>query len=85
VVVRPSSWGNGVQLEGNYSYFIPRVCNVWTAQTIECIGGKIHPWFALTANGLIRQAQEPPNNFKQIWQGRSISHTKPSSQNTTGL
>lgn len=68
-VVRPASWGKGVQLEGNYPYFIPRVCNVWTAQTIECLGGRINPWFGLTADGLIRQAQEPPNDFEQIWPG----------------
>ncbi len=69
-VVRPASWGKGVQLEGHYPYFIPRVCNVWTAQAIECLGGEMHPWFALTADGLVRQAERPPNNFEQIWPGR---------------
>lgn len=69
VVVRPASWGKGVQLECRYPYFIPRVCNVWTAQTIEAIGGEINPWFGLTANGLIRQAEKPPNNFEKIWSG----------------
>lgn len=67
VVVRPSSWGDGVQLEGDHSYFIPRVCNVWSVQAIECLGGKINPWLALTANGLIRQAEQPPNNYQMIW------------------
>lgn len=69
-VVRPASWGKGVQLEGHYPYFIPRVCNVWTAQAIECLGGKMHPWFALTADGLVRQAEKPPNDFELIWPGR---------------
>lgn len=69
VVVCESSWGKGVQLESSHSYFIPRVCNVWTVQTIECLGGDINPWFALTADGLIRSAEKPPNDFEQIWPG----------------
>ena len=64
-----SSWGHGVQLEGRYRYFIPRICNVWTVQAIECLGGDLNPWFALTANGLIRQAEKPPNDFELIWPG----------------
>jgi len=69
VVVCESSWGKGVQLESVHSYFIPRVCNVWTVQTIECLGGDINPWTALTADGLIRAAEKPPNDFEQIWPG----------------
>jgi hypothetical protein len=69
VVVCPSSWGKGVQLEGRYPYFIPRVCNVWTVQTIENMGGDINPWFALTADGLVRQAEKSPNDFELIWPG----------------
>lgn len=72
VVICESSWGKGVQLESRYSYFIPRVCNVWTVQTIECLGGRIEPWFALTADGLISQAEKPPNNFEQIWPGGGV-------------
>lgn len=68
-VVCESSWGHGVQLECRHPFFIPRVCNVWTAQTIECLGGVIHPWFALTADGLIRQAVKPPNDFELVWPG----------------
>jgi len=68
-IVRPSSWGHGIQLECRYSYFIPRVCNVWTVQTIECLGGQIDPWFALTADGLVRQAVKPPNDFELVWPG----------------
>lgn len=66
-VVCESSWGHGVQLESRYSYFIPRVCNVWTAQTIEAMGGDINPWFGLTADGMARQIERPPNNFEKIW------------------
>lgn len=69
VVVCPSSWGKGVQLEGRHPYFIPRVCNVWTVQAIECLGGDIEPWLALTADALVRQAAKPPNDFEQIWPG----------------
>jgi hypothetical protein len=61
-----------VQLEGDHSYFIPRVCNVWTAQAIEALGGEVNPWFGLTADGLIRQAESPPNNFELIWPGGGI-------------
>lgn len=68
-VICESSWGKGVQLECRHSYFIPRVCNVWTAQAIESLGGEMNPWFALTADALIRQAEQPPNDFEQIWPG----------------
>jgi len=71
-VVCESSWGKGVQLESAYTYYIPRVCNVWTVQTIECLGGDFNPWFALTADALIRQAEKPPNNFEQIWPGGGV-------------
>ncbi len=69
IVVCESSWGKGVQLESRHSYFIPRVCNVWTVQAIETLGGEFNPWFALTAGGLIRQAEKPPNDFELIWPG----------------
>ena len=69
VVVRESSWGNGVQIESRHSYFIPRVCNVWTAQALEATGGEYRPWFAISANGLIRQAENPRNGFEKIWPG----------------
>ncbi len=72
IVLCASSWGKGVQLQSRHSYYIPRVCNIWTLQTIECLGGDIRPWFALTADGLIRQAEKPPNNFEQIWPGGGI-------------
>lgn len=66
-VVCASSWGKGVQVEGRHSYFIPRVCNVWTAQTIECTGGRINPWMGLTADGMVRQIEGPPNHFEKVW------------------
>lgn len=77
IVVCPSSWGNGVQLEGRFPYFLPRICNVWSAQTIEALGGHINPWLALTANALIRQAENPPNDFEEIWPGDQKADERP--------
>ena len=73
IVCGTSSWGGGVLLESRHIYFVPRVCNVWTAQIIDSMGGKINPWLAMTANGLIRQAEKPPNDFEQIWWGGGLS------------
>jgi Protein of unknown function (DUF2459) len=72
IVCGTSSWGGGVLLESRHVYFFPRVCNVWTVQVIESLGGKINPWLAVMANGLIRQAEKPPNNFEQIWWGGGL-------------
>lgn len=69
VVCGTSSWGGGVLLESRHVYFLPRICNIWTAQAIETLGGEMHPWLAVTANGLIRQAEKPPNDFEKIWSG----------------
>lgn len=68
-----SSWGGGILLESRHVYFLPRVCNVWTVQVIESLGGKMHPWLAVTAGGLIRQAEKPPNDFEQIWWGGGVA------------
>jgi hypothetical protein len=84
-VVRPSSWGRGVQLHGRYHYFIPRVCNVWTVQTIEALGGELNPWFSLTADGLIREAEKQPNGFEQIWPGGGREKREPWPQNPPAL
>jgi hypothetical protein len=68
-----SSWGDGVLLESRHIYFVPRMCNTWTCQAIEAIGGKMNPWLAITADGLIRQAERPPNDFEQIWWGGGLA------------
>ena len=68
-IVGTSSWGGGVLLESRHVYFAPRMCNTWTSQAIESLGGKINPWMGITANGVIRQAEKPPNDFEQIWWG----------------
>ncbi len=69
VICGTSSWGGGVLLESRHLYFIPRVCNVWTVQVTDTLGCHIHPWLAVTANGLIRQAETPANGFEKIWPG----------------
>jgi hypothetical protein len=38
-------------------------------QAIESLGGEMQPWLAVTADGLIRQAEKPPNDFEKIWPG----------------
>jgi Protein of unknown function (DUF2459) len=68
-----SSWGGGVLLESRHQYFIPRMCNTWTGQAIESLGGKIEPWLGITADGLIRQAVKAPNDFEQIWWGGGLA------------
>lgn len=69
VIVRPSSWGEGVQVEGRFNYFIPRVCNIWTAQAIEALGGEIQPLRATTPNSLVKQILKEENGFTLIHDG----------------
>lgn len=73
IVCGTSSWGGGVLLESRQVYFLPRVCNVWTVHVIEALGGEMNAWLAITANGLIRQAEKPPNAFEQIWWGGGLA------------
>lgn len=73
IVCGTSSWGGGVLLESRHRYFIPRVCNIWTAQAIEALGAKVDPYGATTANGLVKQIERPPNNYEQIWWGGGLS------------
>ena len=75
-----SSWGGGVLLESRHIYFIPRICNVWTAQVIETLGGKMNALTAVTADGLIRQAEKPPNDFEQIWWGGGNQFVDPNKE-----
>jgi len=69
VVVCESSWGKGVQLESRHSYFIPRICNIWTLQALESVGCDFNAWRGITASGLIQQAEKPENGFELIWPG----------------
>jgi hypothetical protein len=81
IVCGTSSWGGGVLLESRHIYFVPRTCNVWTVQAIDTLGGNIKPWSAMTANGLIRQAEQPPNDFEMVWPGGGVP---PNAQPTGG-
>jgi len=77
LVAGPSSWGKGCLLESKYSYYLPRICNVWTAQTMEACGCRLYPLFGLTANGLIRQAEWPANGFELVWRGDGTKSQPP--------
>ncbi len=68
-VIGPSSWGDGFLLDSQFSYYLPRICNVWTAQALEACGCRMFPLTALTPNGLIRQAEAPGNDFESVWRG----------------
>jgi hypothetical protein len=57
-VIGPSSWGGGYLLDCHYSYYFPRICNVWTGHSLEACGLTISMKSAISANGLIRQAQQ---------------------------
>lgn len=67
--IAASSWGDGrlIRCPENYSYYFPRICNVWTAQALQSSGFPIHTAGALSAGGLIRQATSETNGFRKIW------------------
>jgi hypothetical protein len=70
VTVAPSSWGQGrlIQCPENYSYYFPRICNVWTMQALESCGFSFNTT-SVSANGLVRQATAGKNGFRKIWDG----------------
>jgi hypothetical protein len=69
LTIGPSSWGEGrlIRCPDNYSYYFPRICNVWTVQALQSCGFSINTSTALSANGLVRQATSEKNGFKKIW------------------
>jgi hypothetical protein len=82
-VIGASSWGDGYLLDCHYSYYFPRICNVWTGHSLEACGLHISMNSAVSADGLIRQAQE--QGFELIHQGVKASRfgrdsTKPIKQ-----
>ena len=80
IVCGTSSWGGGVLLESRHHYFIPRMCNTWTGQVIESMGGNVNPWFGITADGVIRQAEKPRNGYEQIWWGTGLETNSESAE-----
>lgn len=69
VTIAPSSWGDGhlIRCPENYSYYFPRICNVWTAQALQSCGLPIHAPKAISADGLVRQATSPGIGFRKVW------------------
>lgn len=69
LTIAPSSWGDGrlIRCPENYSYYFPRICNVWTVQALQSCGFTINTSIALSANGLVRQATSDKNGFEKIW------------------
>ncbi len=70
-VIGTSSWGEGFLLDCHHSYYFPRICNIWTAQSLEACGMNISMKSAISANGLIRQARE--HGFELIHEGNEES------------
>ncbi len=71
LTIAPSSWGEGrlIRCPDNYSYYFPRICNVWTGQALDSCGFSIKTASALSASGLVRQATSERNGFRKIWDG----------------
>ncbi len=69
IVCGTSSWGGGFLLESRHIYFVPRTCNVWTVQATDALGCSINPWLAISADGLVKQAEKPNNGFEKVWSG----------------
>lgn len=73
VTIAPSSWGEGrlIRCPEDYSYYFPRICNVWTVQALGSMGFVLNTASALSADGLVRQATSRTNGFRQIWDPES--------------
>jgi len=74
-VIGKSSWGQGVLLVSPHSYYLPRICNVWTLQAMEACGSKVQPWTGLTADGVARQAEKRTNGFEKVWDAYPLEKT----------
>jgi hypothetical protein len=70
-IIGTSSWGDGFLLDCKYSYYFPRICNVWTGQTLEACGYSISIKSAISADGLIRQAER--QGFVLVHKGEKTS------------
>ncbi|MDB6077430.1 MAG: hypothetical protein JWO82_1177 [Akkermansiaceae bacterium] len=71
VTIADSSWGSGrlIRCPENYAYYFPRICNVWTTQSLSKCGFSFNTTSALLAHGVVRQATSRKNNFRKIWDG----------------
>ena len=72
ITIAPSSRGQGrlIKCPENYSYYFPRICNVWTTQALGSCGFEFNTPTALSASGLVRQATSSKNGFRKIWDGK---------------
>lgn len=66
-VAGPSSWGGGVLLESPHSYYFPRICNVWTGQSLKSTGANIFSLMTIHRDTIILEAER--NGFVQVWDG----------------
>lgn len=66
-VVAPSTWGDGVMVRSPYSYYFPRICNIWTIDALNAAGLEFGGLAGLSADGVVRQALEQRNGFRKIW------------------
>jgi len=67
VIVGESSWGGGVLLRSPHSYYFPRICNVWTGQSLASCGFNINPLMSIHRDLLAIEAER--NGFAEIWDG----------------
>jgi len=65
--VAASTWGEGVMVRSPHAYYFPRICNVWTVEALNAGGFEFGGAGGISANGVIRQAQDPRNGFRKIW------------------
>ncbi|MFT4176063.1 MAG: DUF2459 domain-containing protein [Luteolibacter sp.] len=70
IVCGTSSWGDGLLLESRHTYYLPRICNIWTMQAMESIGDRMRYIPSTLADGVIYQAtRQKGNPYEQIWFG----------------
>ena len=63
-----SSWGKGgVLLDSPFSYYFPRICNVWTGQAMEAAGTKINPLASIHRDLLVYEAER--KGWSEVWDG----------------
>ncbi|MGJ8632482.1 MAG: DUF2459 domain-containing protein [Luteolibacter sp.] len=67
ITVGTASWGGGVLLESPYSYYFPRICNVWTGQALEASGTYINPISSIHRDLLVMEAER--KGWSEVWDG----------------
>lgn len=75
VTLSKTSWGKGQIIDSPHKYYLPRICNVWTAQAFEACGFKMNAWRSVMANGVVHQLES--QGFQHIWNGYDKEVTQP--------